>query len=301
MADTTLPGLLLAGNHASRPAATAVGTGALYACSTHGLIYQSNGATWSTWATLGGGAASGVTFTPAGTIAATDVQAAIEEVASEAGGGGTADDGGILVQSYNWAAKNTGQTIVFGAAPTDGNLLILVFASNQYDLTAITQTGVTWTRVLYSVYNSGNVYILDVWQGVVGAGASATATLTMNGTNTQYVTAFEYSGLTTIDAFNRAAGAGGAGTQNLALPWKKPGGRVLAGFVGGAANNPDPAPSYWTARGGSPVAVGFGRAWWGDYDAEADAANGATFLDHLFSSNSAQTSAWTQVILHLTP
>lgn len=36
--------------------------------------------------------ASRIPFTPAGTIAATDVQAAIEEVAAEAGGGGTAVD-----------------------------------------------------------------------------------------------------------------------------------------------------------------------------------------------------------------
>lgn len=35
-------------------------------------------------------AASAIEFTPAGTIAATDVQAAIEEVAAEAGGGGVA-------------------------------------------------------------------------------------------------------------------------------------------------------------------------------------------------------------------
>lgn len=98
MVDTTLPGLLLTGDHASRPAATAVGIGTLYACSTHGLAYQSDGATWSTWATFGGdvGAhtgdttdahdASAISFAPAGSIAATDVQAAIEEVASEAGG-----------------------------------------------------------------------------------------------------------------------------------------------------------------------------------------------------------------------
>jgi hypothetical protein len=37
-------------------------------------------------------AASAVSFTPAGSIAATDVQAAIEEVASEAGGGGAPTD-----------------------------------------------------------------------------------------------------------------------------------------------------------------------------------------------------------------
>lgn len=80
---------LLDGDHASRPAANTVPTGSLYACSDHGLIYQSDGSAWATWATLGGSvSADEVGFTPAGTIAATDVQAAIEEVASEAGGGG---------------------------------------------------------------------------------------------------------------------------------------------------------------------------------------------------------------------
>lgn len=49
----TIPGMFLTGTHAARPAATAVGSGSLYACSDHGLIYQSNGAAWSTWATLG--------------------------------------------------------------------------------------------------------------------------------------------------------------------------------------------------------------------------------------------------------
>lgn len=47
--------LLQDGTHATRPDATAVGNGTLYACSDHGLIYQSDGAAWATWATLGGG------------------------------------------------------------------------------------------------------------------------------------------------------------------------------------------------------------------------------------------------------
>lgn len=49
MASTHLPDILDAGNHASRPAATAVAVGAVYACSTHGLVYQSDGASWATW------------------------------------------------------------------------------------------------------------------------------------------------------------------------------------------------------------------------------------------------------------
>lgn len=53
MAVITIPGMFLTGNHAARPAATAVGSGSVYSCSTHSLIYQSDGAAWTTWATLG--------------------------------------------------------------------------------------------------------------------------------------------------------------------------------------------------------------------------------------------------------
>src|SRR4051794_760346 len=46
--------------HASRPAANAAGQpfGALYSCTTHGLIYKTDGSTWSTYATLGSGSLS---------------------------------------------------------------------------------------------------------------------------------------------------------------------------------------------------------------------------------------------------
>jgi hypothetical protein len=54
-AIATLPVLFQEGDHASRPAAGDVGSGALYSCTTHNLIYQTDGATWTTWATLGGG------------------------------------------------------------------------------------------------------------------------------------------------------------------------------------------------------------------------------------------------------
>lgn len=54
MVTTTLPGVLLTGIHSARPAANAVGTGTLYSCTTHSLVYQSDGSTWSTWASLAG-------------------------------------------------------------------------------------------------------------------------------------------------------------------------------------------------------------------------------------------------------
>lgn len=50
----TVAGVLLTGPHTSLPAASAVSAGTLYSCTTHSLVYQSDGSsTWPTWATLG--------------------------------------------------------------------------------------------------------------------------------------------------------------------------------------------------------------------------------------------------------
>lgn len=54
MATTRFADHLITGDHASRPAFGDVPQGTLYACTTHALIYQSDGVSaWSTWATLG--------------------------------------------------------------------------------------------------------------------------------------------------------------------------------------------------------------------------------------------------------
>lgn len=53
-AIATMPVLLGTGVHGSRPAASAVGKGGVYACSTHSLIYQADGSSWTTWAALTG-------------------------------------------------------------------------------------------------------------------------------------------------------------------------------------------------------------------------------------------------------
>lgn len=122
---------LLEGDHASRPAFGDVPQGTLYACSTHGLIYQSDGATaWSTWATLVGAApnAEDVPFTPAGTIAATDVQAAIEEVAAEAGGAAydpIATLFGAPDTAFEFDSSSlAGLTVIGGAAVEDADTTI---------------------------------------------------------------------------------------------------------------------------------------------------------------------------------
>lgn len=103
MATITIPGMFLTGDHASRPAANAVGSGSIYSCSTHSLLYQSDGSTWSTWATLGGDVsahtgdtsdahdASAISIADAGTyFTGTDVEAALQELG--AAGGGSFDE-----------------------------------------------------------------------------------------------------------------------------------------------------------------------------------------------------------------
>ena len=62
MAGTyTLPGVLLSGVHSSRPAASAVASGTLYAETDTGQTYQSDGvSTWTAWGAVAGGGGGGV-------------------------------------------------------------------------------------------------------------------------------------------------------------------------------------------------------------------------------------------------
>ncbi len=107
----TLPVLFATGNHASRPAASAVGKGGLYSCTTHSLVYQTDGSSWTTWATLGTGGsgsitASGYTQSTARLLGRTTASTgAIEEITVGSGlslsaGSLTASGGSGLANSY---------------------------------------------------------------------------------------------------------------------------------------------------------------------------------------------------------
>ena len=86
----TMPEWLLPGDHASRPAANAVAVGALYACSDHSLVYQSDGSTWSAWLDASGtGGAGG---TEGRSLICPLPGAALDTTAS--GGGTAGTDGG---------------------------------------------------------------------------------------------------------------------------------------------------------------------------------------------------------------
>lgn len=58
----TLPIVLGTGIHSARPSASAVGKGGLYSCTTHSLVYQTDGSSWTTWATLGGSSSGALTL-----------------------------------------------------------------------------------------------------------------------------------------------------------------------------------------------------------------------------------------------
>lgn len=62
---------------------------------------------------VSGLSATSVPFTPAGTIAATNVQAAIEEVASEAGGGGATDLDDLTDVDTTTTAPNDGEALLY--------------------------------------------------------------------------------------------------------------------------------------------------------------------------------------------
>lgn len=114
-AISTVPGVLLTGIHSARPAATAVAAGTLYSCTTHGLVYQSSGSAWSTWATLG--------ITSVGTL--TGVVAPVEFVID--GGGSVIATGMKGYLSIPFAWTDIASAILL--ADVSGSIVVDVFKS----------------------------------------------------------------------------------------------------------------------------------------------------------------------------
>lgn len=180
MADTTLPALLGAGDHASRPAAGSVGSGALYACSDHTKLYQSDGSTWSDWfdpTALGGGSAADL---------------AADRVILT---------GGDITTSSGTFVDATGLSLTIS---TGARRVLLGFAAQVYNNN---NAGAVFLTFAVDGTDQG-----DATLGIVGIGQHATATEGMNGSFT-YLTDVLSAGSHTFKVrFHR----GSAGTATIA-------------------------------------------------------------------------------------
>jgi hypothetical protein len=134
MTSTTLPGVLLTGTHASRPAANAVGTGTLYSCSTHSLIYQSDGSSWSTWATLTGTGLANPMTTKGDLIVGDTAGAAIRKAIGTDGQVLTAD--AASTGGMKWAAAG-------GSSAEDPVATMLGTPDTAFEFASSSLTGLT--------------------------------------------------------------------------------------------------------------------------------------------------------------
>lgn len=195
-------------------------------------------------------AESGAGDPGAGTLASRD-----DHVHPAVGGAGS-DAMGSIVQTYNPASISSGGTATMGAAPTDGNLLIAFVTSNQYTVSSISQTNVTWTKVAAIYYPSGAYLIAEVWKGVVAASAGTGVTVNFTGNNAQAVTLVELSGLTAVDAAVATYSGAAGRVWGATLAWPVAGGRVMGfGYArGGNVTLVDPG-SLWTLHAGEPASA----------------------------------------------
>jgi len=121
----------------------------------------------------------------------------------------------VAGQSGNGSDSGVGPiTVTMALTPVSGNVLIATYTSwYEEAVTSITETGVTWTpQIQYTA--STYHFQVEIWLGVVGAGASKTVTVThAAGSINSVVDIYEYSGIATtsfLDQTNYTSGGNGA-------------------------------------------------------------------------------------------
>lgn len=212
------------GDHASRPAAGAVPTGALYSCTTHSLIYQSDGSsTWSTWATLGAATtvATDAIWDAAGDLAVGTGADAAAKLAIGAAGGSLS----VINAAVAW---NSGTAFPANKATGDRYWRTDLGEEYYYDGTRwlssqVYGLSIPSSDVVFPV--SGDTYPFmgpvpfntsgsrrDVW--VVGWTAITKVATTNDGSNYWSVALQRYPSGTTVASFTTAADTADTQTQH---------------------------------------------------------------------------------------
>ncbi len=160
-AIATFPVLLGTGIHSARPSASAVGKGGLYSCTTHSLVYQTDGSSWTTWATLG------ATGTPVGTeldyvqkTSATTINAASEATADTiVTGASVAYDGSTIIEIHFYA-------VGFNTPSTAGANLVVCLYDGSSSIGFIGQYS--------TVANAAQIMPVDCFARITPSAASHT-------------------------------------------------------------------------------------------------------------------------------
>lgn len=150
--------------------------------------------------------------------------------------------------------------LVLPAAPTNGNLLLLFVSTinSSSGVTSITQTGVTWSRLRIADLASGNHAHGEIWQGVVGAGASATCTITFSLSTFNAAYICEFSGVTKVNGFAGTALTSSTQDAGISLPNIGTGGGTFVAFMTARIGSPlfRNNNGFWTTLSGMPAAAG---------------------------------------------
>jgi hypothetical protein len=174
---TTLQAVLQTGIHSARPAADAVGSGSLYACTTHQLIYQTDGAAWSTWATLGSGGTP-----PGGELDYVQTTTALTVTATSSGAAQAFIDGNAV--SYDGSTRIKVEFFCPNAEAASGTLVVMLVDGASTVVGWLCElNGITATPIKCELFltpsAASHTYHIKAWKTggtcVLGAGSGGAA------------------------------------------------------------------------------------------------------------------------------
>jgi hypothetical protein len=147
------------------------------------------------------------------------------------GGGSTGARYPVQDKPSNWGSGNSA-ALTLGTTPTNGNLLIAMVAiEGSTNVSSITQTNVTWTRVEQSTASTSPH--CEIWKGVVAASAGTGVTVAFSGSTYCGFHCSEWSGVTgTLDQ-----SAVSTNVSNRNIPTITPTDQTALVITGGATSS----------------------------------------------------------------